>query len=57
MKNKMMRIAAATLVGVLATAPAWSLERAEIPEQYTWNLADLYADTAAWEAARVALGS
>jgi oligoendopeptidase F len=53
----MMRIAAATLVGVLATVPAWSLERAEIPEHYTWNLADLYPDTAAWEAARVALGT
>ena len=57
MKNNVMRIAAATLLGVLATAPAWSLERADIPEQYTWNLADLYADSAAWEAARMALGA
>ena len=57
MKNNVMRIAAATLAGVLSTVPAWSLERTEIPEQYTWNLADLYADAAAWEAARVALGA
>jgi len=41
---------------VLATAPA-VVEPKEVPEQYTWNLTDLYADTAAWEAARVALGS
>ena len=57
MKNKTMHVAAAALAGLLATFPAWPLERSEIAEQYTWNLAELYPDTAAWEAARVSLGT
>lgn len=32
-------------------------ERSEVPEKYTWNLADLYASDADWEAEKVALHS
>jgi oligoendopeptidase F len=37
---------------VLAAAPAAARERAEIPERYRWNLADLYPSDDAWRAAR-----
>jgi oligoendopeptidase F len=57
LKNKMMHVAVAALAGVLAAVPAWPLERSETAEQYTWNLAELYPDAAAWEAARVSLGT
>ena len=37
---------------VLAVLPVSATERKDIPVKYTWNLADLYADQAAWTAAR-----
>jgi oligoendopeptidase F len=43
---------ALALVTLLATGPAAARERAEIPVQYTWKLADLYPTDAAWSAAR-----
>ncbi len=36
-------------------ARASGTERSEIPEKYTWNLADLFVDDAAWTAARDAV--
>ena len=36
----------------LASSPALARERSEIPEKYTWNLADLYPSDEAWKAAR-----
>ncbi len=36
----------------LAASPALARERSEIPEKYTWNLADLYPSDEAWKAAR-----
>lgn len=36
----------------LAASPALARERSEIPEKYTWNLADLYPSDEAWRAAR-----
>ena len=46
----------AALLCILAT-PVRAAERSEIPTQYTWNLADLYADEAAWMAAKTKLAS
>jgi oligoendopeptidase F len=40
---------------LFATAPAPATERSEIAEHYKWDLANLYADEAAWVAARQAL--
>jgi len=42
---------AAALMFAAANAPA--TERSEVPEKYTWNLADLYPSAEAWQAARV----
>jgi oligoendopeptidase F len=41
----------AALVTTVAP-PANAVERSEIPEKYTWNLKDTFADEAAWKAAR-----
>jgi oligoendopeptidase F len=38
-------------VAVLAAQPARAADRSEIPEKYTWNLADLYATEADWRKA------
>jgi oligoendopeptidase F len=40
------------LLAALVPVPAQTVERAQIAEKYTWNLADLYRDEAAWAAAR-----
>jgi oligoendopeptidase F len=52
-------IAPRTLLPLLAllllAAPAAARERSEIPDQYKWNLADLYPSDAAWAQARDAL--
>ena len=46
---------AATLLALaLGAAPAPAEERSQIPEKYTWNLADLYPSEAAWSKAREA---
>ncbi len=47
--------AAAVLAMILASGPALSRERSEIPDAYRWNLADLYPSRAAWDQARAAL--
>jgi oligoendopeptidase F len=38
-----------------STSPITERDRSKIPDQYKWNLADLYADDAAWQAAREVL--
>ena len=43
---------AAAVVACTAVAVAQERDRAKIPEQYTWNLADLYRSEAAWRAAK-----
>lgn len=43
-------IAVTALTGVAATLPAWA--QGDAPAGAQWNLADLYPDTAAWDAAR-----
>jgi oligoendopeptidase F len=55
MKNKVLHIAAAALGALLAAAPAASLERSEVPEQYQWDLGSLFAGEAQWVAAKDAL--
>ena len=42
------------LASAFASGPALSRERAEVPEKYRWNLADLYPSEAAWSEARSA---
>jgi oligoendopeptidase F len=55
MKNKVLQLAAAALGALLAAAPAVSLERSEVPEQYRWDLGSLFAGEAQWVAAKDAL--
>jgi oligoendopeptidase F len=43
---------AAAAALALAAVPAAARERAEIPERYRWDLADLFPSDAAWKAAR-----
>jgi oligoendopeptidase F len=44
-------LCAAALVTTVVP-PVNAVERSEIPEKYTWNLKDTFADEAAWKAAR-----
>jgi oligoendopeptidase F len=55
MKNKVLQLVAAAVGALLATAPAVSLERSEVPEQYRWDLGSLFAGEAQWVAAKDAL--
>jgi len=50
-----MTLRLAALAAALLALPALGRERTEVPEKYTWNLADLYADSGAWQAARADL--
>jgi oligoendopeptidase F len=46
------RVAVAiALLALAAVGSAQDRERAQIPDQYKWNLADIYADVGAWRAA------
>ena len=42
----------AVLAVLVAAVTAQERDRAKIPDQYKWNLADIYADEAAWRAAK-----
>jgi len=44
-------------LAVLAAPAVLAIERSEIPDGYKWNLTDLYADEAAWVAAKKELVS
>ncbi len=46
------RLAVALAAALAAAVPAAARERAEVPEKYRWNLADLYPSDDAWRAAR-----
>src|SRR5215475_3038005 len=54
--SRMMTIAAATAVFTVAAA-AQQRERTQIPEQYRWNLADIYKDEASWRTAKEQLAT
>jgi oligoendopeptidase F len=43
---------AAALIAFTLGALAQERDRAKIPDKYKWNLADIYADAAAWRAAK-----
>jgi oligoendopeptidase F len=43
------------VLALALTEPAIAVERAAIPEKYTWKLADIYPSPAAWTQAKVAL--
>jgi oligoendopeptidase F len=47
-----VRFGLAGLLLVLAVAPVRAGERSAVATNYTWNLSDLYADEAAWQAAK-----
>ena len=42
----------AIFAAFVVAATAQERDRAKIPDQYKWNLADIYADEAAWRAAK-----
>jgi oligoendopeptidase F len=42
----------AAIAALIAGAAAQERDRAKIPQQYTWNLADIYPNEAAWRAAK-----
>ena len=42
----------AAVAGFSVTAFARERDRAKIPDRYKWNLADIYANEAAWRAAK-----
>lgn len=44
-------------LALLMWCPAYAGERQDVPEKYTWNVADLYPSNAAWETAREALAA
>src|SRR6186997_1701045 len=47
----------AVLAVLVAAAAAQERDRAKIPDQYKWNLADIYSDEAAWRAAKEKLAA
>jgi oligoendopeptidase F len=49
--------ALAAVASLALAAPAAAKDRAEIPDQYKWNLADLYPSEGAWVAAKDALAN
>jgi oligoendopeptidase F len=54
MTRKRLALVCLGVIGMTTTA-ATARERTEIPEAYTWNLADLYPSEAAWTEAKEAL--
>ncbi len=44
--------AMAAVLAVVVSGPVLATERAEVPDKYRWNLAELYPDEAAWVAAK-----
>ena len=54
----MPRTSTAVLMAALAALPVAAQdarERAQVPEKYRWNLADIYPSDEAWRAAKAAL--
>jgi oligoendopeptidase F len=52
MRHTRSLLIVAALSALTCVALAQERDRAKIPEKYTWNLADIYADVAAWRAAK-----
>ena len=50
-------ILACTVVALVAVAGAQERDRAQIPDKYKWNLADIYPSDAAWRAAKEAFAA
>src|SRR5580704_12063847 len=50
-------LVAVSLAALTWTGAAQERARATIPDQYKWNLADLYASDAAWRAAKEKLAA
>jgi oligoendopeptidase F len=50
-------LVAAAMAALTATAATQERDRARIPDEYKWNLADLYPNEAAWRAAKDKLGA
>ncbi len=50
--QRLIPVLGALAVTACLAAPAPAAERSEVPEQYRWNLADLYPSEAAWLEAR-----
>ena len=45
-------LAAAAFVSLAAAVPAWAQDKGASADMAAWDLSDLYADDAAWDAAR-----
>jgi oligoendopeptidase F len=52
-----LAVTAALCAGAMAFAVAQERERSQIPDQFKWNLADIYPDDAAWRAAKEGLAT
>lgn len=55
MKNKVLSLAALAVGALLAAVPGLAVERSEVPGHYQWDLGSLYANEAAWTAAKDSL--
>ncbi len=52
MRSAFLTFLAGVVVVTFFLSPAVATERSEVPQKYTWNLADLYPTEKAWEAAK-----
>jgi len=52
MRNRVLRLASLGIAALLVAQSVPAVERDEVPEQYRWDLTSLFADEAAWVAAR-----
>ncbi len=52
MRSIRLSLTVVALSALTLVAVAQERDRAKIPEKYTWNLADIYPDVAAWRAAK-----
>jgi oligoendopeptidase F len=50
-------VATVLIAGAVALGVAQERERSQIPEQFKWNLADIYPDDASWRTAKNALAA
>src|SRR5215471_14582496 len=58
MKSRLRSLATLSVIAVLAaTAGAQERDRSKIPDQYKWNLADIYPSDASWRAAKEAFAA
>lgn len=55
MRIRFLAVLSGILSGLLGVGAVLAVERGEVPERYKWDLGTLYADEAAWAAAKDAL--